>query len=79
MSRAAKILGDIAERREREQASKAKREKRIDELAEELWKLFNPGWALVERDVVRFQTAARKLLEHYPALAAGPAEENDHG
>lgn len=67
MGRSARILDDIANRMEREQAEKAKRDKLVEELAEELCMVIGwASWADSSRE--GYRRAARHLLDRYPSL-----------
>lgn len=63
MGRSARILDDIAKRMEREQAEKAKRDKRIEELAGKMRLAAIEGAA-----GEHWESAARWLIKAHPSL-----------
>lgn len=71
----AEYLDDWADRLEREQDVEAKRDKRIEELAQELFYLrYNDReWFYAQR--VTWQETARALLDRYPSLLDEPKDE----
>ncbi|OCB56144.1 hypothetical protein A5722_14710 [Mycobacterium vulneris] len=76
MARAAILLDNIAVRREREQAEEAKRDKRIKQLTNELIEM-TYGWDPMPSvsHMRSMNGLAVQLLDRYPALADGPADE----
>lgn len=69
MGRSARILDDIAKRMEREQAEKAKRDKRVDRLSDDAIESIWPGIDFPPvREMSAVKSTVRYLLDRYPSL-----------